>query len=70
MEYVKVKYPTSRTVFIDGAESGQTNTVLRVGRGTYTINLGEPRDYTPMWRRPTVQNTGVNSPMEVEFEEA
>jgi len=70
MEYVIVHYPRRRSVYIDGEESGVTGDRLRVEEGTHTINLGDPRDYTPKWRRPTVTGTTSIEPMEIEFEEA
>jgi hypothetical protein len=70
MEYVIVRFPRTRTVCIDGEESGETDERLRVEEGTHTINLGQPRDYAPKWRRPTVTGTTPLRPMEIEFEEA
>ena len=70
MEYVIVRFARSRRVYVDGDRSGQTGMRLRVEEGTHTINLGEPRDYTPKWRRPTVTGTTVLQPMEISFEEA
>ncbi len=48
MEYIIVRFPRKRTVYIDGDEegNGETNERLRVEEGTHTINLGDPRDYT------------------------
>ena len=69
MEHVTVKYPHRRKVFIDGNESGFTNMTLRTNRGTHTFNLGEPRDYTPKWRRVKVRNTTPIRPLEVVFGE-
>ncbi|MFA4911773.1 MAG: PEGA domain-containing protein [Desulfobacteria bacterium] len=59
MEYVTVKYPESKRVFIDGEEAGSTNTTLRLGRGTHTFSLGEPKNYKP--DSITVQVTGTTS---------
>ncbi|MBI4618997.1 MAG: PEGA domain-containing protein [Desulfobacterales bacterium] len=68
MEFVTVKYPESKKVFIDGEEAGFTNTTLRVGGGTHTFSLGEPKNYKP--DSITLQVTGTTSvkPMEVTFE--
>jgi hypothetical protein len=68
MEYIKVKYPNMRTVFIDGEDNGSTGEKLRVEEGKHTINLGDPRDYKPKWRRPTVTGTTSINPMIIEFE--
>ena len=68
MEYVTVTYPERRTVYIDGREAGLTNRTLRCNRGTHTFNLGDPRDYSPKWRRRKVSGTTPISPMEIAFE--
>ena len=68
MEYIIVRYPKKRTVYIDGQENGSTGERLRVQEGTYTINLGDPRDYRPRWRRPIVTGTTSIKPMEIGFE--
>ncbi|HEV8658429.1 MAG TPA: hypothetical protein VGS96_07345 [Thermoanaerobaculia bacterium] len=68
MEFIKVKYPNARTVFIDGEDNGSTGEKLRVEEGKHTINLGDPRDYKPKWRRPTVTGTTSINPMIIEFE--
>ncbi len=68
MEYIVVKFRKKRTVFIDGEENGQTGERLRVEEGRHTINLGDPRDYRPMWRRPSVTGTTTVDPMIIEFE--
>jgi hypothetical protein len=68
MEYIIVRYPHERTVFIDDNENGKTSKRLRVEQGTHTINLGEPRNYKPKWRRPTITGTTILNPMIIEFE--
>ena len=68
MEYIIVRYPNQRSVYIDGEENGKTGDRLRVEEGTHTINLGDPRDYRPRWRRPIVTGTTAIKPMEIEFE--
>ncbi len=70
MEFIVVRYRRKRNVFIDGEETGETGERLRVEEGTHTINLGDPRDYRPKWRRPTVTGTTSIEPMEIEFDEA
>lgn len=70
MEFIIVRYVRKRKVFIDGEETGTTGERLRVEEGTHTINLGDPRDYAPKWRRPTVTGTTSIKPMEIAFEEA
>jgi hypothetical protein len=70
MEFVIVTYPQDRALFIDGAEAGMTNTLLRIEAGTHTFNLGEPRDYVPKWRRKVVRDTTSIAPMEIGFDPA
>ena len=67
-EYFKVKYPEQRDVFVDGSWMGKTNQKIEIGIGTYTINLGSPKDYVPKWRRPTIMNTTPSNPMIIEFQ--
>ena len=71
MEHVIVRYPGgARSVHVDGVQDGMTNKRLRVSRGTHRFDLGEPRDYTPTFRRPMVKDTSPVKPMEVTFEKA
>lgn len=63
MEFVIVRYPTSRTVFIDGADAGATNERLRIEEGKHAFNLGNPRDYVPKWRRAAVTGTTSIQPL-------
>ena len=69
-EYFLVKYPKERDVFVDGASMGLTNQTIEIGPGTYTITLGEPKDYAP--ESPLVQifDTFPDEPKIVVFEEA
>ncbi len=66
-EFIRVVYVADREVFVDGESSGRTNETVRVERGTHTVNLGDPRDYDPKWRRPQVKNTSPIKPLEVTF---
>jgi hypothetical protein len=68
MEYIIVRFKDKRDVFVDGMPMGQTGERLQVEQGKHTINLGEPRNYDPAWRRPDVRDTTSNKPMEVLFE--
>ena len=47
MEFVVVRYPERRPVFIDGQEAGRTAQMLLVEEGHHVLDLGEPRDYQP-----------------------
>jgi hypothetical protein len=67
MEYVLVVYPTDRIVYIDGENSGQTNTVLRVDAGTHIFELGNPKNFTPVSCKILVQDTTELNPLKVVF---
>ena len=69
MEYVIVKYPVSRDVYINGEKNGKTNESLRVDAGTNTFDLGEPVDYQPASIEAVIEDTNVLEPKEIEFEE-
>ena len=70
MEYVIVIFPEKREVIIDGDPGGNTGEALMVEKGTHRFQLGDPQDYKPKWRQPTVEDTTVASPMEITFEKA
>jgi len=67
MEYVIVKFPTDRYVYIDGAQNGYTNEVLRIDAGTHVFELGTLANYRPASRTVTVQDTTVLEPLEIRF---
>src|SRR5262245_9278892 len=56
MEYVKVTFPTRRLVYIDEAENGYTNEVLRVEAGTHLFALGNLANYKPESRTVMVKD--------------
>ena len=68
MQFLIVRYPTNRTVFVDGAAAGKTNKAFKVEAGRHKIHLGKPRNYTPDFRRPDVRNTTSIAPLEGGFE--
>ena len=70
MEYVKVKYPTSRAVLVDDEKTGLTNEILRMGEGTHTFALNGAKNYKPLSQTLEIQGTNPVSPMEVAFEKA
>lgn len=67
-QYVKVVYPEQRAVYVGGQTMGRTNRRIEIGRGTYTITLGKPQDYSPSRRRVTVRRTRPDDPLIVTFE--
>jgi hypothetical protein len=67
MEHIIIKYPRSRTVLIDGEETGLTNRILRVEEGTHTFRMTGPKNYTPSFRRMKVTGTSPINPREIIF---
>lgn len=67
MEYVTVRFPASRKVFINGEAAGETNIVLRMQEGVHTFDLGSPADYQPLFLRLKVAGTTPAQPLEVTF---
>ena len=70
MEFIIVRFGggSARDVFVDGMQMGRTGEKLRVQKGRHVINLGDPRDYEPKWRRPDVSGTTSIRPLEVLFD--
>lgn len=68
-EYIIVRFPRERDVYIGGVLNGKTNQRLRVPTGRHHIHLGNPKDYEPAYRRPYVKDTTLIKPMEVLFDE-
>ncbi len=67
MEYVIVRFPTNRFVYINDEQNGKTNDVLRVGEGTHKFDLGSLKNYEPESQTVTVSDTSVLDPLEVVF---
>ena len=66
MEYVKVTFPTSCRVLIDGEENGDTNEVLRIDAGTHVFGLSGV-NCRPVSQKVMIENTTVLQPKEVAF---
>lgn len=67
MEYVKVTYPTKRSVNVDGVPTGDTDEILRMEAGTHTFDLGSSADYDPASQEIDVTGTTILRPMVVDF---
>jgi hypothetical protein len=63
MEYVVIKWSTSRKVRIDGQDAGFTNDTLKVEKGHHTFDLGDPRDYLPATIDLVVESTTSVGPL-------
>ena len=70
MEYVVVKYYRRRKVFMDGHLVGKTGETLMVQEGTHRFDLGQPKNYTPSFRKAQVTDTIATDPMVVSFSPA
>ena len=67
-QYVVVRFPEQRVVYVDGRPGGVTNQVIRLGPGTHTFALEVPADYEPESQRIIVEQGTATQPMEVIFE--
>jgi hypothetical protein len=67
MEYVRVRFPTRRLVYVDEEENGYTNELLRVDAGTHVFALGNLANFRPASRTVTVKDTTVLEPLEIAF---
>lgn len=67
MEYVIVSYYRNRNVTMDGNPAGKTNETLRVEAGTHRFDLGEPKNYSPGFRKAKVTGTTQIKPIEISF---
>ena len=68
MNWVKVIFDGLRQVYVDGKELGDTNEILFLGEdGTYTFDLGEPKDYNPPDVTTEVSGTSRRHPKEIQF---
>jgi hypothetical protein len=67
LEWIKVLYPRTRDVYVEGVLCGVTNKVLAVAPGRQRVDLGTPLDYTPSRRTVTVSGTSPSRPCEITF---
>ena len=65
---IKFKFLEDRDLIVGGENQGTTNQAGELARGTHTITLGPPRDFTPKKMKIVLKDTTVISPMEVRFE--
>ena len=69
-EYLVVKFPKPRKVLLNGAPKGNTNELLTLQGGKYTVSLEPNSDFTPTEQDIDLRNTSALNPLEVEFQEA
>lgn len=65
---VKFKFLEDRDLIVGGEKHGTTNKTVELARGTHTITLGPPLDFTPKEMKIVLKDTTVISPTEVRFE--
>lgn len=70
-EFLVVLFPHQRKVLINGESMGETNVLLPLPEGDYTVTLEPPPpDFTPTEQKIKLYNTAELAPLEIEFEEA
>ena len=67
MEFVQINFSETRTVYVDGNDNGESNTIIRVDTGTHRFDLGEPKNYDPPFYEELVENTTVLTPLVLDF---
>ena len=65
---IKFNFLEDRDLIVGGDNQGTTNQTVELARGTHTITLGPPMDFTPKKMKVVLKDTTVISPMEVRFE--
>lgn len=69
-EFVKVIFPSRRSVLVDGAPSGLTNETFVVQRGFHEFALEPPPDFSPASQEHSVLGTTRPNPFLMAFQEA
>ena len=67
MEFLVVVFEESRGITVDDIPHGNTNTMIQLEAGTYTVKLADPQDYTPDEHPVVLEDTTSVSPHEVTF---
>jgi hypothetical protein len=65
---IKFKFLANRDLIVDDEGQGTTNQTIELTRGTHTLTLGPPENFTPTEVTVVLKDTSVISPMEVRFE--
>ena len=69
MNWLKVIFDGARVVYVNGKILGDTNEPLFLGEdGTYTFDLGEPRNYHPGEQTLAVSGTSKRHPLIIKFD--
>jgi hypothetical protein len=66
-EYLVVKFPKPRKVLLNGVPKGNTNELLPLEAGKYTVSLEPPPDFKPPAQDIDLGNTSAEHPQEVVF---
>ena len=67
MEYLVVKFESSRRVLVNDNPFGLTNTVIQIEAGTHTVMLVPPLDFSPVAQTVLIENTSPLDPLTVTF---
>jgi hypothetical protein len=67
MEFLVVRFDTSRRVLVNGNPFGLTNTLIQIDAGTHRIALAPPADFAPTAQTVLVKNTSPLAPLTVSF---
>ena len=62
---VRFRFLEDRDLIVGGEHHGTTNETVELARGTHTITLGPPLDFTPKEMKIVLKETTVISPIEV-----
>jgi len=68
-EFLQVVFPRPRQVLINGEPMGNTNVLLELEGGEYTVTLTPPEDYTPPRHQINLRHTSALNPLVIEFKE-
>lgn len=67
MEYLIVRFPETRNVWVDDVPQGKTDIVLELEAGVHKITLAPPHDFSPLEQKVLLQNTAALDPCRIEF---
>jgi hypothetical protein len=66
-DFLLVKYPTNRSVYVDGQQCGLTNAPIPVGEGRHKVDLGPYSNYKPESQLVDVRGFPYEAPKTISF---
>jgi hypothetical protein len=66
-DYIIVRYPESREVYVGNSVVGYTDEMISIESGKYIFHLGEPNNYKPPFVSVVVESTNALQPLVIEF---